>query len=96
LKRRSGCGFDRHDFERPAHVPGLEQFDGESSRCHPGMKPLRQWAGLQTDPLKAQVHSLNQATNASGSLKTLASRTILPSLSTTHTLEYSNDTSMPA
>jgi hypothetical protein len=51
-------GFDRHDFERPAHVPGLEQFDGESSRCHPGMKPLRQRACLQTDPLEAQVHSL--------------------------------------
>jgi hypothetical protein len=38
----------------------------------------------------------NQASNASGSLATLASRKILPLASTTHTLEHSNDTSIPA
>jgi hypothetical protein len=34
--------------------------------------------------------------NASGSLATLASRTTAPSLSSTQTLEVSNETSMPA
>ncbi|KSV84437.1 hypothetical protein N183_37760 [Sinorhizobium sp. Sb3] len=38
----------------------------------------------------------NQAISASGSLRIFASRMIRPSASTTHTLEYSNDTSMPA
>jgi len=38
----------------------------------------------------------NQAIRASGSLATLASRKILPLPSTTHTLEHTNDTSIPA
>jgi hypothetical protein len=38
----------------------------------------------------------NQAINASGSLATLPSRTILPVASITQTLEASNDTSIPA
>ena len=38
----------------------------------------------------------NQATNASGSLATLASRTIRPVASTKHTLLSSSDTSIPA
>jgi hypothetical protein len=38
----------------------------------------------------------NQATSASGSLATLASRTIRPVASTTHTLLSSSETSIPA
>ncbi len=37
-----------------------------------------------------------KATSASGSLATLASRTIRPVASTTHTLLHSNETSIPA
>ena len=38
----------------------------------------------------------NQPISAPGSLASLASRTILPLVSTTHTLEHSKDTSIPA
>ena len=44
----------------------------------------------------SQPSSLKNSTNASGSLVTFASRKILPLPSTTHTLDASNDTSIPA
>jgi hypothetical protein len=44
----------------------------------------------------AKPSDANKATRASGSLATFVSLTILPYASTTHTLESSNETSIPA
>jgi hypothetical protein len=54
--------------------------------------------GPASSPIRSRLKpsAPNQAIRASGSLATLASRTILPLASTTHTLEHSNDTSIPA
>jgi hypothetical protein len=55
-------------------------------------------SGPASSPIRSTPKPIepNQAINASGSLATLASRKILPFASTTHTLEHSNDTSIPA
>jgi len=60
------------------------------------MQPLRQGTGVQADPRKRQTEIANQLIRASGSLAILASRTIRPLASSTHTLLCSNDTSIPA
>ena len=77
-------------------MPCLQQLHRQPRFPHPRKKPLRQGAGLQPDPLKLKASDRNQAISASGALATLASRKILPLASTTHTLEHSNDTSIPA
>jgi hypothetical protein len=55
-------------------------------------------SGPASSPIRSNLNPSepNQPISASGSLETLASRTILPLPSTTHTLEHSNDTSIPA
>jgi hypothetical protein len=53
-------------------------------------------ARLKSDPLHRKTERPKEATRDSGSLATFASLTILPCASTTHTLENSNDTSIPA
>src|ERR1044071_1094288 len=55
-------------------------------------------SGPASSPIRVSVSPkwLNQSISASGSLATLASRMIRPVVSTTHRLELSNDTSIPA
>jgi hypothetical protein len=77
-------------------VPRLQQLNDEAGGLHPRKQPLRQ--GPASSPIRSNSNpdDRNQAISASGSLATLASRKILPLASTTHTLEHSNDTSIPA
>ena len=54
--------------------------------------------GPASSPMRAMLRPLSakKATRASRSLRTLASRTICPAASTTHTLLHSNETSIAA
>ena len=54
--------------------------------------------GPASSPMRAKLRPLpaKKATRASRSLRTLASRTICPAASTTHTLLHSNETSIAA
>ncbi len=68
---------------------------------HPGMEPLRQGTGLQTDSFHCHAVIGKPGDQRIGLAQHLcfthgASRTMRPSASTTHTLEYSNGTSIPA
>src|SRR3984957_17465689 len=56
----------------------------------------RQWPASSPFRFTAKPSDPKKATRDSGSLATFASLTILPCASTTHTLESSNDTSIPA
>ena len=88
-------------FGLPAHFLRFND-DGSDLRLvklsllHHRVQPLRQRPSFQPirpSPIPSEV---NQPISAAGSLATLLSRKILPFPSTTHTLEHSNDTSIPA
>ena len=70
-------------------VSNPARFSPACSHCDngPASSPIR---------FTAKPSDAKKATRASGSLATFASLTILPYASTTHTLESSNDTSIPA
>ena len=90
-------GLDHHRRERRLHVPGLEQHRLEarprSGRHAAIATAARPPARSGSPPRRARA---KKPTSASGSLATLASRTIRPVASTTHTLLCSSDTSIPA
>jgi hypothetical protein len=86
----------RHGLERLAHMPRLQQLHGKPGRLHRRKQPLRQRPGLQPDPLKAEAKRTEPGDQRLRLAGHLASRKILPLASTTHTLEHSNDTSIPA
>ena len=44
----------RHRRQRRLHVPRLQQFDRKPHLPQRRIKPLRQWPGLQPDPLQPQ------------------------------------------
>ena len=83
LKASYTCRVSRSSTASPP------AFIAANSHCDsgPASSPIRS---------KLRLCERNQATSASGSLATLASRKVLPLASTTHTLEHSNDTSIPA
>jgi hypothetical protein len=94
--RVPAVGLDHHGRERRLDVPGLQQHRLEPGLGKALVEPLRQGPGLEADAGQRQTELTKRRTSASGSLATLASRTIRPVLSTTHTLLRSSDTSIPA
>jgi hypothetical protein len=90
-------GLHGHRLQRRLDVARLDQDRRQPGLDQPGVPPLRQGPRLQPD-VRANVKPLaaKTATRASRSLRTLASRTICPAASTTHTLLHSNHTSIAA
>src|SRR5450755_4104525 len=95
LARVVAVRLRRHRLEGITHVPRLQKLDRKASLLHGRIECD---SGPVSSPILASSSpsEANQPISASGSLATLASRTILPLALTTHTLEDSNDTSIPA
>jgi hypothetical protein len=89
-------GLDHHCRKRRLHVPRLEHHHLKPGCDQTGIQPLRQRSRFEPDPRHSGLQPTEKPNQASGSLATFASRTILPAPSTTHTLLCSNDTSIPA
>ena len=87
-------GLDRHRFEGIAHVTCLKQVDDKATSNQTSIQPLRQRPRFQANLESVTSSPENQAINASGSLATIASRTIEPVPATTQTLDCFNETSM--
>ena len=77
-------------------MPRFQKNSFKSRSLQPRMQPLRQWPSLKSYPLHNKTKRLKERNQSCGSLEIFASFTILPSASTTQTLDRSNDTSIPA
>ena len=86
----------RHRLERIADVSGLQQFYRKPSLAHRRIQPLRQRTGLQPDPRHRKANLAEPGDQCRWLAGNLRPRTIRPDASTTHTLELSSDTSVPA
>src|SRR5450631_3390355 len=96
LARVVAVRLHRHRLEGITHVLRLQKLDRKASLLHGRIEPLRQRPASSPILASSSPSEANQPISASGSLATLASRTILLLALTTHTLEHSNDTSIPA
>src|SRR6202043_1937684 len=86
----------RHRLEGIAHVPRLQKLDRKPRFPH---RPNNHCdSGPASNPIRStsKPSDENHPIKAAGSLATLPSRTIRPCQSTTHRLELSKDTSIPA
>src|SRR6478609_4100630 len=78
------------------HVPRLNADHRQSCFGESAEQPLRQRSSFQPNSLEVVGEVLQHTNNASGSLATFTSRTILPASSTTQMLVSLTETSSPA
>src|SRR3954464_3584975 len=78
------------------HVPRLNADHRQSCFGESAEQPLRQWSSFQPNSLEVYARFFSTANNASGSLATFTSRTILPASSTMQMLVSLTETSSPA
>jgi hypothetical protein len=87
-------GLDRHRRKRRFHMPGFKENGLEPRLHHPGVQPLRQWSGLETDPLDRKPESAQKGDQNVGIAGDLDFPDDHPLR--IHDADNSRDTSMPA
>lgn len=99
LRQRAGViavGLVGHRLHRRIGLPRLDAGRRQAFGVQSIVKPGRQRARFQADPLKRQAGPLQRVTNDCGSLNALASFTIRPVSSAMQIEVSSKDTSSPA